>query len=565
MSLQSRFILYTSVLLLLATTITFFAFDRVATRIVEDWGQRIAGVQVRYDSARLAQPLEREIALAYQFADSIVLKRWIAQRDDVELKAQAMAEMESYRRSFRDNNFFVAIVEDGAYYHNNEAEEYTDNLLRYYLSPQDENDAWFYLLVDEGRDFHLNVNPDVELGVTKLWIDVLIRDGDDILGIVGTGLDLGRFLSDVVDLGQPGITSMFIDTSGAIQLYRDADLIDYATLVKPEGQKRTIDVLLNKPSDRARARAMMAQLQANPSDGSGGQAVLTDFVTVDNRRHLMGMALLPAIGWYEVTLIDLDVLMPVSSFMPILLGFTGLLIISLALLYLALRRWLINPIAKLEHAMQQLGHGSFEQTSLPRGQGEMASLIRIFSQMSDAIRKNTRELEHRVQQRTLELEELARQDPLTQLLNRRGVTDIIAAERERVQRLDQSLGVLWIDLDNFKELNDRRGHATGDEALQLVSGVLASNLRRYDHAARWGGDEFLVVVSPADEAVLTRLGERLRSGIAAAMQERGWPITASIGGYMVREEDSIDRVLQQADGAMYQAKAGGRDRLSLVP
>ncbi|WP_339805432.1 diguanylate cyclase [uncultured Marinobacter sp.] len=564
MSLQSRFILYTSLLILSATLITFFAFDRVSTRIVEEWGQRIAGIQVRYDSARLAQPLEREIALAYQFADSTVLKRWIAQRSDDELKAQAMEEMESYRRSFHDNNYFVALLEDGAYFHNNAGNDYGDDPLRYYLNPQRPDDAWFYLLVEEGRDFHLNVNPDSELGVTKLWIDVLIRDGDDILGIVGTGLNLERFLEEVVDIGQPGITSLFVDVSGAIQLYRDVNLIDYASLVKPEGQKNTIDVLLNNEADRSKVKAMMATLQANPEDAVSGQTVLTDFVTVDDRRHLLGISLMPAIGWYEITLIDLAVLMPVSSFLPIVVVFTVLLIISLVLLYLALRRWLLNPIADLEQAMQQLRDGHFEKVPLPEGKGEMASLIQIFSGMSDAIRKNTRELESRVRQRTSELEELARKDPLTNLLNRRGVTEVIEAERERVRRQGKTLGVLWIDLDNFKALNDADGHAVGDEALQAVSAILSSNLRGYDHAARWGGDEFLVVLSPCDAEALAQLGERLRQSIAEAMQARHWSVTASIGGYLVQPKDSLDNLLRQADGAMYQAKAKGRDRLNLV-
>ncbi|MHA7880278.1 MAG: sensor domain-containing diguanylate cyclase [Saccharospirillum sp.] len=560
MSLHNRFILITAALILLATTATWLAFDRVATHIVEQWGERIAAIQVRYDSARLSQPLEREIALAHQLADSPVLKRWASERDNEALTAQAMEEMESYRRSFRDRNFFVALVEDGAYYHNNAEDEYAEAPLRYYLDADKPSDAWFYRLVEQGRDFHLNVNPDVELGVTKLWIDVLIRDDQgQILGIVGTGLALDAFLRDIVDLGQPGITSMFLDHSGAIQLYRDQNLIDYASLVKPEGQKKTIDLLLGNEADRHSVDRLMSQLR-DASDN--GQRVLTEFVTVEDRRHLLGIALLPAIGWYEVTLIDLDVLMPVNRFLPILLVFVMLLIISLVLLYWLLKHWLLTPINGLERAMQQLQDGQLDTAQLPEGQGEMGKLIRIFSNMADAISKQKRDLEERVQQRTKALEELARLDPLTNLFNRRGITEIIEAELDRQRRQDHRFGVFWIDLDHFKTLNDQHGHATGDEALQVISSTLANNLRRYDHAARWGGDEFLVILSPCDATTLAHLGERLRQSITEAMQARDWAVTASIGGYLVRPGDSLDQLLQQADDAMYQAKNEGRNRFS---
>lgn len=562
MSLQNRFILITTLLVLLATTATWLAFDRVTSHIVEQWGQRVAAIQVRYDSARLSQPLEREIALAHQLADSPALKRWAHQRQDEALKAQALEEMESYRRSFRDRNYFVALLEDGAYYYNNADNEFVEAPLRYHLDENNPDDAWFFLIIEEGRDFHLNVNPDAELGVTKLWIDVLIRDENgEILGIVGTGLELDAFLRDIVDIGEPGITSLFMDYSGAIQLYRDQNFIDFASLVKPEGQKNTIDLLLDKEADRQSVANMMAQLR-DVSDDS--QTVLTDFVTLENRRHLLGIAFLPAIGWFEVTLIDLDVLMPVDRFLPIVLVFTVFLVVSLAILYLMLRRWLLNPIAGLEQAMQLLRDRRYDDVALPKGQGEMGKLIRIFSDMAQAIREQTRELEGRVQERTKALEELTRLDPLTNLFNRRGITEIIEAEMERQQRQNHQFGVFWIDLDHFKALNDSFGHATGDEALQVISSTLVSNLRRYDNAARWGGDEFLVILSPCDKNTLDQLGQRLCMSIAEAMQGRGWEVTASIGGYLVQPGDSLDQLLQQADDAMYRAKAEGRNRLNLA-
>ncbi len=561
MSLKYRFILITASLIFVSSLVALLTFYRSATDIIDLWGQRIAEIQVRYDSARLARPLEREIALAQQFASSSVLQRWAQNQEDPELTQQAELEMESYRQSFRDNNFFVAFLDNGAYYHNNAANEYQGELLRYTLDPDDPNDAWFYRLIETERDFHLNVNPDPELGVTMLWIDVLIRNPEGkILGVVGAGLELERFLRDIVDIGQPGITTLFVDSTGAIQLYREQTLIDFASLVKPEGQKNTLDLLLDTEADRQAVRQHMETLRQ-----PGQSQVETVFVSRNGVRHLLGIAYLPNLDWFEVTLIDLQELMPIEPFLPIIALVAILLIASLVVIYLLLHRWFLQPIQQLTAAMQSLRDGHYQPEKLPSGQGEVGRLIRFFDEMAQAIRRHTDELEDRVRERTQQLETLTRIDPLTNLLNRRGLTDIINTGLDRARRSNTSLGILWIDLDHFKALNDSQGHAVGDQALIEIADVLRENLRTYDQAARWGGDEFLIVMADCDANTLKQLGERIRIAVEGDMRVNSWPITVSIGGYLTQPADSIDSLLNQADQAMYHAKQNGRNRFYCTP
>ncbi|WP_216601534.1 hypothetical protein [Vreelandella azerica] len=239
MSLGARLILIAVGLVLVAALATWQVFDRMINGVIEQWGTQVAEVQVRYDSARLLRPLEREIALARQMADSPIIQDLAHTPDNDNLFQNALAEMERFRGNFGANNYFIAYAHNGAYYYNNADNEFADQRLRYYLSEDDPDDAWFYRLIEQGRDIHLNVNPDTELNVTKLWIDVLMRDRvtNDILGIVGTGIDLETILAETVAIDQPGITTIFVDHGGAIQLYRDRNFIEYASLVKPEGQK----------------------------------------------------------------------------------------------------------------------------------------------------------------------------------------------------------------------------------------------------------------------------------------------------------------------------------------
>ncbi|WP_163575646.1 sensor domain-containing diguanylate cyclase [Halomonas faecis] len=561
MSLKTRFLLLAAGLVILASVAAWNVFHRVTEAIIAQWGERVATIQVQYDSGRLLQPMEREIALAQQMADSRVLQRWAKEPGDAQRRAQAYAEMESFRRNFRDRSYFVALESNGAYYHNNADNAYAENPFRYHLREGRPADAWFYRLIEEGRDFHLNVNPDVELGVTKLWIDVLMRDeSGEILGVVGTGMELEGFLEEIIDIEQPGITTMFVDYSGAIQLYRDRRLIDYASFVKPEGQKRTLDLLVDLPEDAAALESLMRELRDAPEQGP---KVRTAFVTVEGKRQLAGVAYLPSIGWFEVTLLDLDTLMPLSSFTPVAVVFVLTLLVTLLVVYLALRHQLLAPMAALERAMAQVRDGHFTFSRLPLGRGEMGRLIQHFQAMADAIRNHTEQLEQRVRERTEELEHVASRDVLTGLINRRGMQALLEEVIERTRREGTTFGLLWLDLDRFKQINDTQGHAVGDRALQAVADVLHAELRPYDKASRWGGDEFLVLLSPCDADALDRIAERLRRGVEE-LEMAGESITVSIGACLAAPGESLDSLLQRADEALYRAKAEGRNAAHVV-
>ena len=561
MSLKSRFLLLAALLVLTASAAAWTIFQRIAEGIIEQWGVRLAETQVRYDSSKLLQPIAREIALSRQMADSQVLKRWAQNESDPDLYAEARAEMESFRGNFQDRSYFVALLKSGAYYHNNRDNTFIDQPLRYHLKPSNPDDAWFYTIIREGRDFHLNVNPDVPLGVTKLWIDVLIRNGDHILGVVGTGLELDSFVRDVIDVSPPGISILFADHAGAIQLYRDRDLIDFASIAKQAADKKTVDRLLDREEDRVQLRAMMDKLSEN---GTPPTTVMSHFVSVGGKRHLAGVAYIPELDWFEITLLDLDVLMPVSSLNMAALAFGAALLLTLAIVHLSLTRLVFKPITALENAIMHVRDGDQTPITLPKGKGEIGSLIQHFAAMADAVRTTRTELENRVRERTDALNRLARVDDLTGLTNRRGMTELIAEEISRGMRQRNAFGIIWIDIDHFKQINDDLGHAEGDRALAAVAKLLRSQIRPYDSAARWGGDEFLVLLTPCDRATLAALSERIRSEAEKTLQlNDGRALTLSIGAHLAYPGESEELALLRADEALYRAKNNGRNRVEI--
>jgi len=153
--------------------------------------------------------------------------------------------------------------------------------------------------------------------------------------------------------------------------------------------------------------------------------------------------------------------------------------------------------------------------------------------------------------------EAAQTDMLTGLLNRRAGH----------QRLDFALNtadtvsLLLLDIDRFKSINDTYGHQMGDQALCIFSDIIIKTLRKSDIIIRWGGEEFIVLLSDVSLSTASQIGEKLRVSIEQQSAQRLIPITVSIGLAQSRPEDSIETILQRADQALYQAKNTGRNQL----
>jgi diguanylate cyclase (GGDEF)-like protein len=159
--------------------------------------------------------------------------------------------------------------------------------------------------------------------------------------------------------------------------------------------------------------------------------------------------------------------------------------------------------------------------------------------------------------------ELSEHDELTGLHNRRNILALLAEEKARLARGGAVFGIAILDIDHFKQVNDRFGHAMGDAVLRTFAMVATAKLRSTDQLARYGGEEFLLLMSgTGEEALAHQAGERLRSAVA----EHAWwelapdlKITCSIGVTLSREGEDVSSMLERADAALYRVKASGRN------
>jgi diguanylate cyclase (GGDEF)-like protein len=166
-----------------------------------------------------------------------------------------------------------------------------------------------------------------------------------------------------------------------------------------------------------------------------------------------------------------------------------------------------------------------------------------------------------------QLIEISRLDPLTQADNRRALMESLELELRRSHRYHHPFALLFLDIDHFKEINDRYGHAFGDKVLQRIVGVARGQVRPPDIIGRYGGEEFAIGLVECSLEGAQRIAERIRLRIAESSivwEQNVASVTVSIGIAMLTPEvDRVETLIDHADRALYEAKAGGRNRVNM--
>jgi diguanylate cyclase (GGDEF)-like protein/PAS domain S-box-containing protein len=157
-------------------------------------------------------------------------------------------------------------------------------------------------------------------------------------------------------------------------------------------------------------------------------------------------------------------------------------------------------------------------------------------------------------------------DPLTGIGNRVHCETKLKSAMMEFHQHGYPFGLLFLDIDRFKSINDTHGHNSGDQALKNVAATLSNNLRNTDTCGRWGGEEFIVILIDTDATTLVRVAEKLRTMIEHStfvVQDRELMITASIGATLVKKDDTVKVLVNRADSLMYQSKQNGRNRVTV--
>jgi diguanylate cyclase (GGDEF)-like protein len=264
---------------------------------------------------------------------------------------------------------------------------------------------------------------------------------------------------------------------------------------------------------------------------------------------------------------------PLIALMPLLfaIGFASVALFSLVAYLLTAS--VVKPIELLAAEARRISQGDLHfELSLPVRTDEVGLLTRTFNDMVRRLRRNQQQIEdanvrltdqnQQLQRANEILAQLSITDGLTRLHNHRFFQDQLAREIKRCERTGDPLGMILADIDDFKLLNDRHGHATGDEVLVRIAGLMNEAIRESDFLARYGGEEFAILTTGTDLAGAVTLAEKIRLRISqetwtCAEGEETLQVTVSMGIAVYRGERKA--FFRDADRALYQAKGMGKN------
>ena len=264
---------------------------------------------------------------------------------------------------------------------------------------------------------------------------------------------------------------------------------------------------------------------------------------------------------------------PMHALVQRVLGVAALAILVVSLLAYGLSARALRPIEALSVAARRFAAGETD-VDLPevRSRDEVGMLTQTLGEMLDQIRTHREQLEaanRNLVERNSELEsanevlnQLSITDGLTQLHNHRFFQDFLTREIKRVTRSGEVLSMLLLDIDDFKKLNDRHGHAAGDEVLRRIASLLDTNVRESDLLARYGGEEFVVLACGSDLPGAAVLAEKLRTAIAEnsfIVDDSLRPVCMTVSIGVAQYAGNRKRFFADADDALYRAKAAGKN------
>ncbi len=249
------------------------------------------------------------------------------------------------------------------------------------------------------------------------------------------------------------------------------------------------------------------------------------------------------------------------------ISLTGILVLIVTAVALRMGHSIVTPLQRLVDATKKIVEGDLDARLKVAKQDELGQLTKMFNEMTNKLKQNQDEIQlanQTMMQKNQLLETLSITDGLTGLFNRGKLSLIIDEQLARYKRNKRPFAILMIDVDYFKHLNDSLGHLAGDEILTAVAAELAKTIRTVDYAARYGGDEFVIILTETNIDQALKIAERIRTQVAKTHCKSIGEIvkvTLSIGIVECESGDtSQTKLLSRVDSALYKAKHAGRDQ-----
>ena len=398
-SLRGRFLLLVGGIFLAVLALAAGSFLLVTRGIITDLGGDYAAQYANRKNGEILAKVDREVVLARKLADSSILRRWCLDESNPELRTLALEELESYRKLFAEHSVFFVVDASRHYYFTDASDAGVEPRVRYTIERGDPTNAWYFDALEHIDDFALHVDNSAQLGVTRVWINAVVKDGDRKVGLGGTGLDLTEFIKDVVHSTQPGVETILVDSRGFVQGYSDVALMEANAKILDESKRLQVFSLLDSDVDRTLLRERLARL------ASGTTAVEIFRLGVGGRNMLAAATYMKGIDWAALILVDPSQVIQFHRFTPILLLLGGAMLATILLVSWSLDRLVLIRLARLTGSTREIAAGRYDLALPVDRPDEIGVLTESFNHMTATVLDYTRDLERKVDQRTTELTE----------------------------------------------------------------------------------------------------------------------------------------------------------------
>lgn len=413
---------------------------------------------------------------------------------------------------------------------------------------------------------------------------VPIYNGDRLEGVSGLDVTIESFIKHVLDLRMSWDAKPFlVDDKGTIlAMPASVEAIFGLRELTRHEYDENIRTTIEKPSEYSifniRDKTIAEQMKR-----------VFDFrhriaeMDTGGASYLVSQEIVPETGWRLITLVDKAVIFgKIDEFRKFTnsIGFAAVALMAAfyAAFFLFLQRKSVRMARRIATPIERLTEltstllGTRRPPALEEvGIAEIDHLGKNFHEMGAQLDERTRELiESRIREQHKEsqaeqLEWLAITDRLTGLYNRLKLDTVLQAEIDRGRRSERHFGIMLLDIDHFKLINDSYGHQTGDDILKHLAQLLKAGIRGTDTVGRWGGEEFMVICPETDEQGLINLAEKLRLAIDSHTFPVIGKLTVSFGVSANQPDDGISDIIARADKALYTAKHLGRNRVEKCP
>ncbi|MDN0085687.1 biofilm regulation protein phosphatase SiaA [Crenobacter sp. SG2305] len=398
MSLRWKSALSLTLLFILILVVMLVGSGLVLDRIRDHDAAEFVRTHSLLQKQKLVTLLTRELAISQRMANLGVTYDWLKDENNPAKRQAFFREAEGFRSSMSDHVYFIVVDRSHHYYFSDGKNSSTTiSIPRYTLSPAIPKDGWYFATRKAGQDYALDVNVDDKLKVTKVWFNVMIREGSQILGLAGAAIDLSRFLTDFIHSADAGITNIIINGDGVIQAHPDTRLIEYAAVAKA-GSTKTLYRLLTAQDSKALMAAMSA-LKHAPEEGRQLE------VSLQGKPRQLGVSYIPELNWYVISAIDPNAVSVLDQHLIATMLTVGLAFLAILglVVTVGIDRLILTPLSRLHRSVAQISSGDYRIQLSSGRNDELGDLTRAFSHMAGEIHSHTEQLEQRIEERTHEL------------------------------------------------------------------------------------------------------------------------------------------------------------------